>query len=247
MNIASASPSELPQAALGLGPGRRIIDAPTRALHWLLAFSFSGAYLSAESERWHLVHITLGYTVLGLVLARLAWGLLGPKRVGLAAWLSKLRGLPQQVLAWPQGRGNLLASYQGLNTLVVVALLLAALTAALTGLGLEQEWFSNRFEDLLEGLHELLGNATLMVVLAHLALIAGVSLLRRHNHAMPMLSGRSPGKGPDLVKQNMSPLALLLVATVLGFWWWQWQDAPSQLTDRPAISARHQNAGDDED
>ncbi|MCV2367869.1 cytochrome b/b6 domain-containing protein [Roseateles oligotrophus] len=247
MNTASASPNDLPQETPGLAPSRRVIDAPTRALHWLLAFSFSGAYLSAESERWHLVHITLGYTVLGLVLARLVWGLVGPKRVGLAAWLGKLRGLPQQLRAWPQGRGNLLASYQGLNTLVVVALLLAALSAALTGLGLEQEWFGNRFEDLLEGLHELLGNATLMVVLAHLALIAGVSLLRRHKHFMPMLSGRMPGKGPDLVKQNMSPLALLLVTAVLGFWGWQWQDAPSKLTERPAIGAGHHETQDDED
>ncbi|MCV2353006.1 cytochrome b/b6 domain-containing protein [Paucibacter sp. B2R-40] len=247
MNIASASPSELPGAARGQGPGRRIIDAPTRALHWLLAISFTGAYLSAESERWHLLHITLGYTVLGLVLTRLVWGLLGPKRVGLAAWASKLRGLPQQMLAWPQGRGNLLASYQGLNTLAVALLLLAALMAALSGMGLELEWFGNRWEDVLEELHELMGNATLMVVLAHLALIAGVSLLRRHNHALPMLTGRTPGKGPDLVKQNLGPLALLLVAVVLGFWYWQWQQAPSGLTDRPAINARQQSGKDDDD
>ncbi|MCV2358290.1 cytochrome b/b6 domain-containing protein [Paucibacter sp. TC2R-5] len=247
MHTASASPNESPLATPGHPPSRRVIDAPTRALHWLLAFSFTGAYLSAESERWHLLHVTLGYTVLGLVLARLAWGLVGPKRVRLSGWFSKLRGLPQQLLAWPQGKGNLLASYQGLNTLAVVAILLAALTAALSGVGLEQAWWGNRWEDALEELHELLGNASLAVVLAHLALIAGVSLLRRHNHAGPMLSGRSPGKGPDLVKQNMSPLALLLVAVVMGFWWWQWQDAPSKLSDRPGISARHQSSHDDDD
>ncbi|MEJ6004661.1 cytochrome b/b6 domain-containing protein [Paucibacter sp. AS339] len=247
MNTASASPSNSAPSAASSTAGRRVIDAPTRALHWLLALSFSGAYLSAESERWHLLHITLGYTVLGLVLTRLVWGLLGPKRVSLGSWGSKLRGLPQQVLAWPQGRGNPLASFQGLNTLAVVALLLATLTAALSGLGLEQQWGGARVEDLLEELHEWLGNMSLAVVLAHLGLILGISLLRRQNHALPMLNGRMPGKGPDLVKRNMNPLAWLLIAVVLGFWYWQWQQPPASPNDRPSIGARHHSADDEDD
>ncbi len=107
MNTASASPNDSPLAAPGRPPSRRVIDAPTRALHWLLAFSFTGAYLSAESERWHLLHVTLGYTVLGLVLARLVWGLAGPKRVRLTGWFSKLRGLPRGAAAGsPDGRAQ---------------------------------------------------------------------------------------------------------------------------------------------
>jgi len=245
MNTASASPvNSMPQVS---PPGRRVIDAPTRMLHWLLALSFSGAYLSAESERWHAVHITLGYTVIGLVLARVLWGLLGPKRVRFGSWISKLRGLPQQLLAWPQGRGNALARFQGLNTLLAAALLLAALAAAFSGLGLEQEWGGARVEDLLEDLHELLGNTTLAVVLGHLGLILGISLLRRQNHALPMMNGRTPGAGPDLVKQNLRPLAALLLVAVLGFWTWQWQQASLTTAERPGISARHQGADESDD
>ena len=51
----------------------RIWDLPTRLFHWLLAASFLGAFVTAESERWRLVHVTLGYTVGGLVLFRLLW------------------------------------------------------------------------------------------------------------------------------------------------------------------------------
>ena len=236
MNMPSASPVDAAR------PSRRVIDAPTRALHWLLAFSFTGAYLSAESERWHLLHITLGYTVLGLVLARLLLGLLGPRRNRLSAWGAKLRGLPQQLRAWTQGGGNLLASYQGLNTLAVVAILGFALLAALSGLSLEQAWWGEALEDA----HELLGNAALAVVLAHLGLIAGVSLLRRHNHAGPMISGRTPGAGPDLVKQNLTPLALLIVAAVAAFWWLQWQGAPA-VTPFRAEAAALARDHDDED
>ena len=36
-----------------------------RVFHWLLVLSFAGAFVTAESERWRLVHVTLGYTVAG--------------------------------------------------------------------------------------------------------------------------------------------------------------------------------------
>ena len=51
-------------------------DVPTRVFHWLLALSFAGAFVTAESERYRDVHVMLGYTVLGLVAAgKLADGL----------------------------------------------------------------------------------------------------------------------------------------------------------------------------
>lgn len=46
----------------------RVWDAPVRVFHGLLALSVAGAWLTSESERWHLVHIPLGYTA-GLLLA----------------------------------------------------------------------------------------------------------------------------------------------------------------------------------
>ena len=38
-------------------------DMPVRVFHWLTVLSFAGAYLTAESERWRLLHVTLGYTM----------------------------------------------------------------------------------------------------------------------------------------------------------------------------------------
>ena len=42
-------------------------DLPTRIFHWTLALSFTGAFLTGESERWRDFHVLLGYTVLGLI------------------------------------------------------------------------------------------------------------------------------------------------------------------------------------
>ena len=57
----------------------RVWDAPVRVFHWLLAACFTGAYLTAESESWRLLHVTLGYTLGGLIAFRLVWGVLGTR------------------------------------------------------------------------------------------------------------------------------------------------------------------------
>ena len=54
-------------------------DLPTRWFHWLLALSFAGAWLTAESERYSDLHVMLGYTLLGLIAFRLVWGFVGPR------------------------------------------------------------------------------------------------------------------------------------------------------------------------
>ena len=69
MSTKSAFPAERPRTL--------VWDAPVRVVHWLLVLSFGVAGLSAESERWQLVHITAGYTRAGLVAFRILWGLVG--------------------------------------------------------------------------------------------------------------------------------------------------------------------------
>ena len=59
--------------------GRHVTDAAVCSFHWMFALAFAGAWLTAESERWRLVHVTLGYTLAGLLAFRLLWGWLGPR------------------------------------------------------------------------------------------------------------------------------------------------------------------------
>lgn len=243
MSTLSASPAD--SSGSPVAASRRVVDAPTRMVHWLMALSFTGAYITAEAERWHLLHITLGYTLLGLIVWRLVWGLLGPRRSRLGALFSRLKQAPALARAWMGGQGNLLASQQWLNALAIVAILVLGLVVTVSGFGLEQDWLG----DLLEALHEGSGEAMLAVVLAHLGLIALAAVLKRQNTVLPMITGRMPGRGPDLVKQSMGWLAALILAAVVGFWIWQWQSAPTDtgpLDGRPAIS-RSQNRGHDDD
>jgi cytochrome b len=228
-------------------PTRRVTDAPTRMFHALFALSFLGAYLTADGERWRLLHVTLGYTMAGLLGFRVLYGLFGPRQARLSLLWGKLAGAPawlrglasQRSLAgvnWRQGQNLLMAT-------AVAALLLLVLPLTLSGYATYNEWSG----EWLEEVHEFFGNAFLAVVLAHLGLILGLSLLRKKNQALPMLTGRIEGAGPDLAKRNHGLLAAGLLVAVLGFMAWQWQDSPQGLIPTQGWSSPAGHRGQDND
>jgi cytochrome b len=225
-------------------PGRRVTDAPTRMFHWLFALSFLGAYVTADGESWRLLHVTLGYTMAGLLVFRVLYGLFGPRQAGLGLMWRKLAGAPAWLRSLTQSRSLAGINWrQGQNLLMalaVVALLLMVVPLTLSGYATYNNWGDFLGGDWLEDVHEFFGEAFLFVVLAHLALIAGLSLLRRKNQALPMLTGRIAGKGPDLVQKNRVWLAALLLLAVLAFGAWEWQQSPSGLiSTNPAGSRAH--------
>ena len=65
----------------------KVWDLPVRIFHWSLAASFAGAYALSESERLRNIHVTLGYTVLGLIAFRIFWGLVGSRYARFSSFL----------------------------------------------------------------------------------------------------------------------------------------------------------------
>ncbi|TAH13939.1 MAG: cytochrome b/b6 domain-containing protein [Curvibacter sp.] len=254
MTTTTFSPSTAPASPAR----RRVVDAPTRVFHWLFALSFLGAYLTADGERFRLLHVTLGYTMAGLLVFRVLYGLLGPRQAGLALLWRKLSGLrpwaqslksavnttadvdASPAVNWRQGQNLFMA-------LAIVALLVLVLPLTLSGYATYNEWGDVLGGDWIEEVHAFLGDTVLAVVLAHITAIVGLSVLRRKNLAAPMVTGRADGPGPDLAKRNHAWLAALLLGAVLAYWSWEWQQSPQGLISGPALSAAMSGQGDDED
>ena len=231
---------------------RRVVDAPTRMFHWLFALSFAGAYLTADGERFRLLHVTLGYTMAGLLVFRVLYGLQGPRQAGLALLWRKCAGLwpwTQSLKAAVQADASPAVNWrQGQNlfmALAIIALLVLVLPLTLSGYATYNEWGDFLGGDWIEEVHEFFGNTVLAVVLGHIAAIVGLSVLRRKNLAAQMVSGRVDGPGPDLAKRNHGWLAAVLLCAVLAYWTWEWQQSPQGLISGPALSALM--SGQDED
>ena len=225
-------------------PTRRMVDAPTRLFHWLFALSFLGAYLSAEGEHWRMLHVTLGYTMAGLLVFRVLYGIWGPPQARLMLIWRKLapgsKWLKSTIASASTGTAASVNWRQGQNLLMamaVVALLALVVPTTLTGYASFHEWGDFLGGDWVSEVHELVGDVFLFTVLAHLALIATLSFLRQKNLVQPMLSGMSEGPGPDLAKRNHRWLAILLLLAVLAYWTWEWQQSPNGLISAEVLSS----------
>lgn len=204
----------------------RVWDAPVRVFHWLLVLSFAGAFLTAESERWRLIHVTLGYTVAGLVAFRLLWGLVGTRTARFASFVrgpgavwgylrSLLRGAPEQHLGHNPAGGW-----------AIVALLLGCAVLTASGWASYNEWGG----DWLEELHEALGEGLLLLVGVHVAGVLVSSWLHGENLVRAMFTGRKTGAPSQGIGGNRLVVAVLLALAVALFWWSQWHFAPVPLT-----------------
>ncbi len=230
-------------------PSRRVTDAPTRMFHWLFALCFVGAYATADGEHWRLLHVTLGYTLAGLLGFRVLYGIFGPRTSRLGLLWRKLAGAPAWLRSLPKATSITPINWrQGQNLLMALAIvLLLAMVVPLTlsGYATYNDWGDVLGGDWIEEVHEFFGEAMLFVVLAHLALIAGLSMLRRKNQALPMLTGRVEGPGPNLVQKNRTWVAAALLLAVLAFGAWEWQQSPHGLMASGTTSERSRHHDDD--
>ena len=167
-------------------------DLPTRAFHWLLALSFAGAFLTAESERYRDIHVALGYTVLALVGFRLVWGLVGTRYARFRSFAFGPRRVLTYVNSLVSGAPQHYVGHNPVGSWGIYALLALSLLAGASGYATYNEIGAHAAEEV----HEALANALLFVVLVHVAGVLVSSLLHRENLVRAMLTGyKSPPPG----------------------------------------------------
>lgn len=178
----------------------RVWDLPIRVFHWSLVTCFFIAYLTEDD--FITLHSYAGYTILGLIVLRLLWGIIGTKHARFSDFAQSPRTILnylQQVIAFKARR------YLGHNPAggaMVLMLLLTLSLTSLTGLAtyaVEQSsgplvGFMSTLPAYItkaaEELHELLANFTLLLILLH---VVGV-LLASYQHAENLIRAMFTGQ-----------------------------------------------------
>lgn len=180
----------------GAGDRARVAvwDRPVRIVHWLIVLLVPFSWWTGEEEMldWH---YRSGLALLGLVVFRIVWGLIGSST---ARFSSFVRG-PRTILSYLRGRFASPIGHNPLGALSVLALL-GALSLQI-GLGLfaaDDDWLrpgpltgligEELAEDVAEW-HEAAFNLLLAVIVLHLAAIAFYLLVKRKNLVAPMVTG----------------------------------------------------------
>lgn len=209
--------------------GSNLWDIPTRVFHWLIVCCLPMAWWSAETDNYE-VHEWIGYTVITLVVTRIAWGFFGSEH-------SRFRDFvvgPAGVLAYLRGQGSRSVGHNPLGGWSVLALLSLLLLQAVSGLfNSDDVLFSgplyyaaeSDFRDAMGVVHDVAFNVLLGLVCLHILAVLYYQLGRGQKLLGAMIRGRAEGReGLSAPVPWWRALALL---TVVGlFLWWGLSQAP---------------------
>jgi cytochrome b len=185
----------------GAGPSAtvKVWDILVRVMHWGLVAAFAVAHLSAEEEHHGAyeghsggpleaapLHELAGYVILGIVLTRIVWGLIGTKHARFTNFIYKpstIVGFLRQSIQFKAPR------YIGHNPAggAMTAVLLA-MFVVLGGTG----YLMTTYAELrwLKEIHEVFANLSLVLVGLHVVGVIAASFEHRENLVKAMFTGR---------------------------------------------------------
>lgn len=218
----------------------KLWDLPVRLTHWGFVALLPALWWSAEFGKIDL-HKTLGLVMLGLVVFRVLWGLIGSQ----TARFSQFVKGPGTVIAYMRGlrSGEEGAPNVGHNPMGAVSVvLLLGLLAAQVAIGLFTQdvdgiesgplnfMVSYDTADALREWHELGFNLILAFVVLHLAAILFYTFKKKDRLVPPMITG-SKDLPASVPAPKMAPLwrAIPLIVIAAAFSWWIGKGAPTSL------------------
>ena len=195
-------------------------DWPVRIGHWLLVILFALTWLTGDSEDLRLVHAALGGALVGILLFRLLWGLIGSTHARFTSFVQGRQAVLDYVASLLVGPfGSQESAYAGHNAAGGWAILALLALGLLTGASGWVVYQGEAWEGFGE-VHEFLASAMLGVALLHVVGVAASSLAHGENLIGAMFSGYKLGRPGEAIA-NAHPLAVpILLAWVAACAWW---------------------------
>jgi cytochrome b len=198
---------------------QKIWDLPTRVFHWTLVLCFAGAWLTAQSERTQLLHLTLGYCAGALVLWRVVWGVAGSRYALFGDFVRSPAAALRYLRAYlPGSSSEAPRRYLGHNPAggwAVLGLLL--LMAAAVGSG----WwaYQSGAPNVAGEAHEVLSHALLILVGLHVLAVVATGFKHRENLVRAMWTGRKRALPEQGIPSFHVLIGRALFLAVTGLGW----------------------------
>lgn len=206
-------------------------DIPTRIFHWLFAFSFTVAFVSAEAESWVAMHVFAGLIMLGLIAYRLIWGIVGSRYARFSSFLFSPAAALRYLFATFGGKAERHVGHNPAGSWVIYLLLLLGAGISVSGLAMLSA--GEQFGEV----HETLSYGALAVVGVHVLGVIAASLLHRENLPRAMVTGRKEGEEPQSIASARPVAAVAMLALLAAFSvsYWKGWNAQAQTVKLPFI------------
>ena len=177
----------------------KVWDPLLRVFHWSLVSLFLFSYLTEDD--FLDLHVFSGYLIVGLILFRLVWGVIGPRHARFSDFVkspAEVKSYLKDVLLF---RAKRYLGHNPAGGAMVVALLVSITMALITGmLTYGATEFAGPFAGLVSGvgnniaegfeeLHEFFANFTVLLVVLHVVGVVVASLQHGENLVRSMING----------------------------------------------------------
>jgi len=174
----------------------RVWDLFVRVFHWSLV---STVFIALVTEDDFLnLHIVAGYAVGILIIARILWGLIGPKYARFSNFIYS----PKAVMSYLGDlKNNISARYLGHSPAggaMIIVLMITLLLTTISGLSIYAKpgsvfYFfvvqNAFFADIIKDAHEVLAGTLWVLITLHVAGVIYTSLIHRENLVRAMITG----------------------------------------------------------
>ncbi|MGM0637731.1 MAG: cytochrome b/b6 domain-containing protein [Pseudomonadota bacterium] len=222
----------------------KVWDIPVRLFHWGLVGGVGLSFYTMKTDGAPFIfpvdiHARTGYVLLGLLLFRWLWGLVGSQHARFRSFLYSPVSMTNYARRMLRGRPPAFAGHNPLGGIMVVVMLLSLTFQAISGLFLTDDIFFNAplhglvdrsTARTLAGLHHLNANFLVLLIAGHLLALV-VHRLKGERLVGAMFTGRKTlsGEPEDIPATGNSPrhiatpwLALLVIimAALPVLWLW---------------------------
>ena len=183
----------------------RVWDAPTRLFHWALVILLGMSWLT-ESRGWMELHFLSGYSVIALLLFRLAWGFVGSETARFSHFVKSPFAALQHLAHLHRREPDTEIGHNAAGGWMVLVMLALLAVQVATGLFANDDadtegplfsYVGKDRSDWLSHIHAVNFTLIQIAVVAHIAAILIYAVLKRHDLVRPMITGRKLPAGRD--------------------------------------------------
>jgi len=163
----------------------KVWDPAVRVFHWSLVAAFAVAYFIVDGNRD--IHEWAGYVALGLLAFRLVWGVIGSRHARFSDFVPRPAELSGYVRQMIRGREPRYMGHNPAAAIMILFLLLAVGVIGFSGWLLTTDWGWG--SEVLEEMHEMSVNVTLVAIALHVAGAIYESIHHQENLIRAMFTG----------------------------------------------------------
>jgi len=214
----------------------KVLDLPVRTFHWVLAALVCFSWWSGTQggdPLWMTYHLWSGYSILTLLLFRIAWGFVGSTHARFSDFFYGPRVIFEYIKRLPRRDAVRFAGYNPLGGVSVLLILICIALQIGTGLfanddivteGPLYKWVSKGTSDVLTTLHSYNYYVLLTLIFIHVAAVLFYLAYKSENLLTPIFTGnkllpqnaagaktRDPGSGLALLVLGIAALAVYLL------------------------------------